>query len=120
MEVSNAEHVTYEERHDSGMVFSDKLSFQSTRPGAIFDMAYFLRNTGPPPTSFRDTVPMAQARRPIRRRNRGLFRKRKGGPEMTSTAAEHDKPSSFIPPEGVEQKITAKGQEARLQILFFF
>jgi hypothetical protein len=95
-------------------LLSNKRAFSTTRPGATFDMAYFLRHTGPPAT-----LTDAPAREPAkddtkrvdRRKNRGgIFRKRQDEPDSeTPTASGEQRPAIFVPPEGVEQKVTARG-----------
>jgi hypothetical protein len=76
------------------------------RLGATFDMAYFIKNTGPPPAKeeFKET------RVDNKKKNSTLFRKRKG------IAASPERPTwkeksldGFVPSERVEQKVTLKG-----------
>jgi hypothetical protein len=95
-------------------LLSNMVPFTTTRAGATFDMAYFLRRTGPPATTSN-----APAREPVkdepkrtdRKKNRGgIFRKRRENPDVEApTVPEEQRPTVFVPPEGVEQKRTAKG-----------
>jgi hypothetical protein len=77
------------------------------RPGATLDMAYFLKNTGPP----QPREPSGERRVANKKNTLTLFRKRKdvaaspGGPTWREQSLD-----SFVPPERVEQKVTLKGK----------
>jgi hypothetical protein len=96
-------------------LLSNKRVLSTTRPGATFDLAYYLKNTRPPTTVAFTGQDLVQDdfRRTSRRKTRGgIFRKRRESPNsVTPIATEERKPSVFVPPEGVEQKITARGME---------
>lgn len=103
-------------------LLNNKRVLSTTRPGATFDLAYYLKNTRPPTTvafAGPDSV-QDDTRRVGRRKTRGrMFRKRRESPDLvTPTVTEDQKPSLFVPPEGVEQKITAGGMEHKLPLLF--
>ena len=103
-------------------LLSNKRIFSTTRPGATFDMAYYIKHTGPPasatPAPCRESV-QDEPRRAGRKKSRGgLFKKRRDSPDAVgSTCNDEQKPPIFVPPEGVEQKITARGMEYNLSLL---
>jgi hypothetical protein len=69
-------------------------------------MAYFLKNTGPPPspTPFKEDL-----RRANRKKSLAIFRKRKEAtPQVTEMAPERTF-RNFVSSEVVEQKVTQKG-----------
>jgi hypothetical protein len=109
MEVSGMPSPLVESKpQESGGPLGNKRAFSSTRAGATFDMAYFLKNTGPSMPA-RETSKEDVAR-PGRRKNRNIFRKWREPPDLVIPAAEETSdPTIFVPPEGVEQKITARG-----------
>ncbi|KAF2425817.1 hypothetical protein EJ08DRAFT_663475 [Tothia fuscella] len=84
------------------------------RPGATFDMAYFLKNTGPPPQ--REDV---EREKKIvgKKKSLTIFKKRKevtfGGVTQTNEKALEN----FVPPERVEQKVTLNGLFTELMVL---
>lgn len=97
-------------------LLSNKRAVSTARPGATFDMAYFLRHTGPSTSAA--TAPVREttkddSRRTGRKKSRGgIFRKRRESPDPETPAVpEEQKPAIFVPPEGVEQKVTARGME---------
>lgn len=97
-------------------LLSNRRAFSTKRTGTTFDMAYFLRHTGPPATA--TTAPAHEiakddSRRAVLKKNRGgIFRKRWESPDLVTTAApEEQGQATFVPPEGVEQKVTARGME---------
>jgi hypothetical protein len=86
---------------------SSERDLSAAMPGDTLDMAYFLRNTGPP-TPAHDTS-KEDLGKPSRKRNRNIFKKRKEPLDSVTPTAEEQKTTVFVPPEGVEQKITARG-----------
>ena len=84
-------------------------------------MAYYIRHTGPPasatPAPGRDLA-QEEPRRAGRKKSRGgLFKKRRESPDLIApTADEERKQPIFVPPEGVEQKVTARGMAYRLSL----
>jgi len=102
-------------------LLSNKRAFSAMRPGATFDMAYFLRHTGPSPSATNAAArePAREVpRRTDRKKSRGgIFRKRQESPDPETPAApEEHRPTVFVPPEGVEQKVTARGTIASKQV----
>ncbi|KIW09452.1 uncharacterized protein PV09_00332 [Verruconis gallopava] len=95
-------------------LMSSKRAFSNTRAGATFDMAYFLRHTGP--TKSASETAKESAKKPGRKKSRGIFKKKKESPDQEAPAAVRQSSTIFVPPEGVEQKVTARGHKY-LQIL---
>jgi hypothetical protein len=76
------------------------------RPGATFEMAYFLKNTGPPPP--REIV--GRGKKIVgTKKSLGMFKKRRDGIVARSSLPARKTLDNFIPSERVEQKVTLNG-----------
>jgi hypothetical protein len=111
MEASESTPLIENVHHEHDSLLNNKRAFPTIGAGSTFDMAYFLRNTGPstpaPEKSEEDL------RKPTRKKNRGIFKKRRQPPDpVKQPVEEQQKPTVFVPPEGVEQKVTARGERS--------
>lgn len=89
---------------------SSKRAFSMIKTGATFELAYFLRNTGPPPLVRKTSATKEESHtQATPKRGRNIFRKRRELLDSEMPAAEDAKSDVFIPIGGVEQKTTARG-----------
>lgn len=76
------------------------------RPGATFDMAYFLKNTGPPPP-----MEPKRERTPVnKKKSLTIFKKRKDVATLQEAKKSDRSLENFVPSERVEQKVTLNGE----------
>lgn len=85
---------------------TDAIHLNLPRPGATFDMAYFIKNTGPPRQ--RES---SERERKIRgkKMSLGMFKRRKDDVVNGSDPDPRKTLDNFVPPERVEQKVTLNG-----------
>jgi hypothetical protein len=78
------------------------------RPGATFEMAYFLKNTGPPPP--REFLEK-ESRMTAKKKSLTIFKKRREtSSTLSGSVVKEVSLENFIPADRVEQKVTMEGK----------